>query len=452
MYTSVCVFDWRYGSDEMRRNFSLENIVKRYIDVERALVKGLSEAGLIERSCVEEVVRCLESLDIESVVRETYTLEERLGHEIASLVQVLTERCGECGRYIHLGATSNDIIDTAWILIIRDALGLVKKRLREVIERLIEYSRRYRDLVMVGRTHGQHALPITLGFKFSNYVYELSRSYERICDLEKRLVRGKISGAVGTMAAWRDRGLVVEETVMRELGLRPHLVTTQVAPRDGYAEMASVFSILASQIDRLALEVRELSRTEIRELYEAVERVGSSTMPHKRNPVTAERLSGLARYLRSLTVSFAENIVLMHERDLSNSSFERISIPHMFLAVDQMLLDTKYLLDHLGVDENSMRQNLEMTRGAIMSESIMVRLVERGVPRTTAHRRLMELSREAEREGLGLREVLMRDELVTRHLSPREIEEALDPSRYLGSYKEIIERALEYARSVLETC
>ena len=363
--SNVCVFEWRYGSEEMRKLFRVESIVKRYIDVELAIMKGLEEAGLAPKGCSEKIRECVYSIS----PSEIYSREAILGHDIAALTYIAGERCGECGKYFHLGATSYDIVDTAWALIIRDALAIVKKRLWRVIEKLIELSIKYRDTLMAGRTHGQHALPITLGFKFANYVYEFSRSLERLCELEKRVVRSKISGAVGTMAAWGSKGIVVESVASKELGLEPHAISTQVAPRDGFAELVSALAILASQLDRFALEVRELSRTEIGEVYESLKRVGSSTMPQKRNPVTAERISGLAKVVRAYVVTALENIPLMHERDLTNSSSERFLIPHVFLAIDQMLLDMEKLLNILHIDEEAMRRNLEKTRGCYNGRS-----------------------------------------------------------------------------------
>jgi len=445
---SICVLDWRYGSEELRELFYPDNIIQRYIVVEKALIKGLAEAGLIPKRCVEQIEECVKNVK----ASEVYELEKKMGHDIAALAYILGERCGECGKYVHLGATSYDIVDTAWALIFRDALKLVKAKLKSIINKLLELSYKYMDLVMVGRTHGQHALPITLGFKLANYVYELTRSYERICDLERRVILGKMSGAVGTMAAWKGKGLTIELKTLEYLGLNPHKITTQVAPRDGFAELVSVLAILGSQLDRLALEVRELSRPEIGELYEAVERVGSSTMPHKRNPVTAERISGLAKILRSLVVTALENIVLMHERDLTNSSSERIMLPHVFLVIDQMLEDTIFLLDHLGVDDNAIKRNLELSRGLILTEAVMVKLVEKGVHRHIAHKKLVELSRKAVTEGKTLKQVLLEDEFILRYLSREEIEELMDPAKYLGSYKALIERTRSYVEETLAKC
>ncbi len=430
----------------MRRLFLAESIVKRYIDVEVAVMRGLEEAGIAPRGCAEAMRRCVEGVRPE----EVYEREAVTGHDIASLAYIIGERCGECGRFAHLGATSYDIVDTAWALIIRDALRIVKERLWRVVEMLIEYAERYRDVVMVGRTHGQHAVPITLGFKFANYIYELSRSLERLCEAEKRIVRSKVSGAVGTMAAWGGRGLVVESVASKMLGLEPHTISTQVAPRDSFAELVTDLAILASQLDRFALEVRELSRTEIGEIYEAGKRIGSSTMPQKRNPVTAERISGLAKVVRAFTITALENIPLMHERDLTNSSSERILIPHTLLAIDQMLLDMEKLLKTLYIDEEAIDRNLKLSKGTIMAEAVMIKLVEKGMPRHEAHKLLSELALTVGNEDFYA--VLIRNEIVRKYLTPEEIAKILDPRSYLGNYKELIDRAVSYAKNVRALC
>jgi len=446
--TSICPFDYRYGSEEMRNLLKREGILRKFIEVEAALMKALEETGFAPRGCYEVLSKCAYSI----MPEEVDELEAKLGHDVASLATLIAERCGECSKYVHLGATSYDIVDTAWALIIRDAVKLIKRRLRIVVDALMELSMKYRDTLMVGRTHGQHALPITLGFKLANYVYELSRSYERFCELEKRVVRGKVSGAVGTMAAWGQKGPKVEEVALSTLGLRPHAITTQVAPRDGYAELVAAIAILASQLDRLALEVRELSRNEIGEIYIATGRVGSSTMPHKRNPTIAERVSGLARVCRALVVTALENIPLMHERDLTNSSSERFLIPHALLTIDQMLIDTQRMLSTLGVDEAAMRRNLEMSKGTIMAECLMIKLVlKAGVPRHKAHSMLSDLARQALAEGRKFRDVVAGSE-VGKLLSSEDIEECFNYSRYLGSYDFLINRSLTYAKEVFRRC
>jgi adenylosuccinate lyase len=443
-FEHMCVFDWRYGSSEMRDLFKAENIVKTYIRVEQALLKGLEEAGLAPRGCSELASSCMNSV----TARDVYEMEKVIGHDIASLVFKLEEACGECGRFIHLGATSYDVVDTAWALILRDALRILKIKMRNVISTLIDLSRRYVDVVVVGRTHGQHAAPVTMGFKFANYAYELARSYERISEAEKRVLRLKISGSVGTMASWGDRGFVIERTMEKELGLQAHLITTQVAPRDGFAELASVLAILASQLDRLALEIRELSRSEIGEVYESMQRVGSSTMPHKRNPVIAERISGLAKIARGFVTPALENIPLMHERDLTNSSSERVLLPHLFLLIDQMLMDTIKLLNVVKVDEEAARRNLELSKGAIYSELLLTKLIEKGWSRRKAYFKVREVV-ESIKPGETLIDSVLRDPELSSMFNREELVEFLNPNYATRSVRGIVERTLRYVEELL---
>ncbi|MEM4789540.1 MAG: adenylosuccinate lyase [Ignisphaera sp.] len=447
MLDRVCVLDWRYGSEEMRNLFRAESIVRRYVVVEKALIYGLARAGIAPEECIKTVEVCSENVLAEDV----YAKEKELGHDIASLAYLLGEKCGECGRYIHLGATSYDIVDTVWALIINDALSIVMYRLRKVIEALSNMAIEHSKTLMVGRTHGQHALPITFGFKLANYVYELARSYERLCECRKRVIRGKMSGAVGTMAAWGDKGLAVEKYAMEYLGLEPHAISTQVVPRDGFAELVSNLAILGCQLDRFALEIRELSRPEIGEVYEAVKRIGSSTMPHKRNPVTAERISGLAKVLRSLVGIALENIPLMHERDLTNSSSERILIPHAFLIIDQMLIDMEKLLSVIYVDKEAMKRNLGLGRGSIMAEAVMVKLVEKGMPRYLAHKKLQEIAI-AISGNEDFLEKLLKDEEISRLFTREELENIINYANYVGQNENLIGRAIAYAKTVLNLC
>ena len=444
--TFVCPFEWRYGSGEMRAIFSREHVLEKMIEVEVAIMKGLEAVELAPKDCWKKVLSIVKAVSPEEVDE----LEKKLGHEVAALVYVVSSKLGEpCGKYVHLGATSYDVVDTAWALILREALTVVKKKLKTLIELMIELSMKYRDVLMVGRTHGKHALPITFGFKLANYVYEFSRSYERIEEVEDRVVRGKIAGAVGTMAGWFGKGLIVEEVALSYLGLKPHAISTQVAPRDGFAELTSALAILGSQLDRFALEVRKLMRDEIAEVFFPSGEVGSSAMPHKRNPSIAERVCGLARLLRGLLIAALEDIPLMHERDLTNSSVERVLIPHTFLIIDQMLEDTIAILSKLEVDEESMRRNLELTKGNIMSECLTSKLViHAGIPRVEAHEILRKLTKESYEKGLSLKEVFIKSN-VGKALPTEEINECFDYTKYLGNYKELIERSVNYGKKAL---
>lgn len=447
----VCVYEWRYGSQEMRQIFSRDNMVETYKRVELALLESLVELGVAPPGTLDEAKKAASELSAALVYEE----EKKRGHDIASLVFLMGRLGGEeAARWIHFGATSNDVIDTAWALVIRDALSIIKKRLRLLIEKLVTLAEKHRYTVMPGRTHGQHATPITLGFKIANYVYELARSYERICDAEKRVLRAKLGGATGTMASWHGYGLELRKVFASKLGLEPHIVATQVAPRDGFAELAAVLAILASTLDRFAVEIRELARPEIHELWE--ERgsaIGSSAMPQKANPVTAERISGLARIARSLVHVFLENMVLWHERDLTNSSSERVAIPHLFLTIDQILIDANNLVDRLRVDRDKMKRNLYLTMATATTEALMNLLIQRAkLGREEAY----SLARKAAQKALQDQKPLWiaASELpeIRKHLEGVDLEEVLRPENYIGEAPRLVSEATGYARAVLEKC
>ncbi|AWR97213.1 adenylosuccinate lyase [Acidianus sulfidivorans JP7] len=445
---SICPLDWRYGSNEMRNIFSRDSIIRYRIKVELALLNALKKYNYVTEDDIKKVEEASKNIDIQQIDN----LENKVGHDVMAMVIWLAEKSGDSGRYIHYGATSYDIVDTAYALMFRDALKIIKNKLVNILDKLTDLAIKYENTIMIGRTHGQHALPITFGFKVANYIYEISRSLERIIDTEKRLLKIKFSGAVGTMAAWGEKGLEIEKSVSEYLGLPAHEISTQIAPRDGFAEIISDISILGSQLDRFALEVRELMRPEIRELSEGVgNRVGSSTMPHKENPVTAEKISGLAKVLRGLCITELENIPLWHERDLTNSSSERIVLSHAFLIIDEMLDSFIDLLDNLIIYPNNMKKNLEITNGLIMAESLMINLTLKGLARHKAHELSMRLSREAEKEGKSLLDVALSDTEVTKYLSKDELSSILNPENYLGELKNLIARSLNYYQTLKGT-
>ncbi len=442
---SLCPLEWRYGSEEMKKILRVENIARTMIQVEIALAKGLVEAGIAPK----ELVRELEENAGRTSVKDLYESEKKLGHEVGALVWLLSEKAGRYGGFIHYGATSNDIIDTAWAIVIRDALGIIKEKLKKLVSILINRIHSEGDYILIGRTHGQYALPITWGFKLANYVYELTRSYERIIETEKRVVRLKLSGAVGTMAAWGDRAEIIVSTVSKILELEPHVITTQVAPRDGFAELVCNLSILGGVLERIALEVRELSRPEIREVSEGyIPAIGSSAMPHKINPILSEKICGLARVLRGYCLSMLENIALWHERDLSNSSCERLTIPHAFLVLDEMLDTSIRVWSKLVVYPENMHKNLESTYNIFLSEALVLKLVEKGVPRNKAYEKVRELALKAIEERKDFLRLAASDPLVSSRLSRTEIEE-LEGNKYIGLVDKLVENTISYARKVL---
>jgi adenylosuccinate lyase len=413
------------------------------LDVEAALAKALANVGTISKTDANVIAR---SASINRVkVARIQELESEVQHEMMALVLVLAKASGKAGRYVHFGATSNDILDTATALQIRDGLAIVESDLRKLLRITLNRASRHKNTIMVGRTHGQHAVPTTLGLKFAIWACELGRHLERLEQIRPRVVVGKMSGAVGTGAAWGVKGTKVQELVMRELELPAASASNQILQRDRFAELISFFGLLGSTLDKIAREVRNLQRTEIGELAEpfAMGQVGSSTMPQKRNPIRCEKICGLARVLRANVQAGLENIVIEHERDLTNSSCERVLLPECFLLIDEMLKTSIYVLDNLLVFPDQMKRNLGLTRGLNMAEAVMIELTRRGMNRQEAHAVLRKCSSTALRTNTPLAVALRGERRVTQYIPEQEIEKLMDPQKYLGSAAATVERVVK---------
>ncbi|MGC9345820.1 MAG: adenylosuccinate lyase, partial [Candidatus Bathyarchaeales archaeon] len=369
-------------------------------------------------------------------------IEREIKHDVAALVRAFAEACGPSGAYIHLGATSSDILDTATALQLKDALGIIEERLNDFEKILMEKALHYKNTLMMGRTHGQHALPITLGFKFAVWMREISRHIQRLRQCKERVLVGKMSGAVGTQAGLGPHAMKIQELVMQRLGIKYAEISTQIVQRDRHAELVCLLATIASTLDNFATEIRELQRSEIGELsepFEVEKQVGSSTMPHKRNPVTCERVCGLARIVRSLVFPALENVVTWHERDLTQSSAERFIIPETCILVDYMLFLMSNIIANLYVDEQRMLKNMELTQDRAMSEAVMTALTKKGVSRQEAHELLRKLAIKSKMEKRHFREILLEDEVILGKLSEKEIDAALNPRNYLGTALEQVE-------------
>ena len=307
-------------------------------------------------------------------------MRKDIKHDIASLVRALSEVCGRSGAFVHLGATSYDIVDTANALQLKDAIAVFEKRLEEFKMILQGQAAKHKNTIMIGRTHGQHALPITLGFKFAVWGYEVNRHLERLNECKKRVLAGKVSGAVGTQAGLGEHAEQIQALVMKRLGLSTAEISTQIVQRDRYAELICIYAMVASSLENFATEIRELQRPEIGELFESFEtekQVGSSTMPHKQNPEICERICGLARIVRSLITPALEDMITWHERDLSQSSAERFILPESSILLDYILSLMCNIVANLRVDSKRMVQNLSLTEGRAMSESVMMALTQK---------------------------------------------------------------------------
>lgn len=434
----------RYGTSEMKRIFEEEMRVQKMLDVEAALAWAHAEVGNIPKKDAEKIMATALSKRVRlSRIKE---IEREIRHDVAALVRALAEACGPSGAFVHLGATSYDVVDTANALQLKDALELIMKRLDDLQVVLAEKALQYKETLMMGRTHGQHALPITLGFKFAVWKCEVARHIERLQQCEDRVLVGKMSGAVGTQAALGPHAARVQELVMQRLGIKAAEISTQIVQRDRYAELVCLLAIIACSLDNFAAEIRELQRPEIAELFEAFEegkQVGSSTMPHKRNPETCERICGLARIMRGLVVPALEDVITWHERDLTQSSAERFILPEACVLVDYMLFLMNSIIENLHVDEQRMLKNIELTQGRAMSEAVMMALTKKGVSRQGTHELLRKLAIKSEDEKRPFKEVLLDDKVVTRNLSEKEIDHALNPKNYLGTAVKQVELAAE---------
>lgn len=424
----------RHGTPEMRGIFEEEKRVQKMLDVEAALAWAHAEVGDIPRNDAERI-EAKASLKYVKIAR-VKEIESEIKHDVASLVRALSEVCGSSGSYVHLGATSYDIVDTANALLLKEALGIIQKRLDSFENVLIEKAIRYKRTVMAGRTHGQHALPITLGFKFAIWMREVSRHVQRLQQCKERVLVGKMSGAVGTQAGLGDHAQQIQQLVMDRLGIKAADISTQIVQRDRHAELACVLAIVSSSLENFATEIRELQRPEIGEMFEYFEldkQVGSSTMPQKRNPELCERVCGLARIVRSLVVPALEDMTTWHERDLTQSSTERFLLPETCVLTDYLLFLMTNIVGTLRIDEKRMLKNLAITQGRFMSESVMIVLTKKGMSRQTAHELLRKLTITSELKKKPLKSVLLEDETIRRNLTEKEIAAALNPKKYLGT-------------------
>jgi adenylosuccinate lyase len=409
----------RYGTPEMLKVFEEQARIQKLLDVEAALAWAHAEVGDIPKEDAQKIEAMASTQYVK--VERVKAIEKDIKHDIASLVRALSEQCGDSGAYVHLGATSYDIVDTANALQLKDALAIIESRLIALRGILQEKAGFYKETVMMGRTHGQHALPITLGFKFAVWGYELNRHIQRLQQCRERVIAGKMSGAVGTQAGLGEHAMEIQTLVMKRLGIRAAEISTQIVQRDRYAELISILSMIVSSLDNFSVEIRELQRPEIGELFESFEaekQVGSS---------------GLARIVRGLTIPSTENMITWHERDLTQSSAERFLLPESCILTDYLLSLMLNIVVNLRVDEQRMLKNIDFTQGRTMSESVMMALTRKGVNRQEAHEHLRKLTIKSEVEKLHFKQILQQDSLVRSKLSEIEIDAALIPKNYLGT-------------------
>jgi adenylosuccinate lyase len=437
----------RYGTPEMKQIFEQENRLQRMLDVEAALAWAHGEVGDIPRKDADKIVRMASTKYVK--VEHVKAIEKEIKHDVTSLVRALAEVCGPSGAYVHLGATSSDILDTATAVQLKEAVALVVRHLNDFERVLSEKTERHIRTLMIGRTHGQHALPTTLGFKFSVWLRESARHIQRLAECSERLLVGKMSGAVGTQAGLGENAMKIQELVMERLGIKAADISTQIVQRDRYAEFVALLALIAASLENYAIEIRELQRPEIGELsepFESAKQVGSSTMPHKRNPETCETVCGLARIVRSLVVPELENVITWHERDLTQSSAERFVIPEACILTDHILVKMTGIISGLVINEERMKKNINLTHGRCMSEAVMIILTGRGMSRQEAHEHLRVLAIKSEVQEQPFKTVLLKDKKVRKLLTPEEINKALNPRNYLGTAVKQVRQMIKKTR------
>lgn len=426
--------EFRYYYPEMKSIFEEESKLNYWLMVEAALAYAQAEVGNIPKKAALEIEKKANLRHVKlSRVKE---IENEIDHDLMAAVKALSEVCiDDSGKYVHLGATSYDIEDTAFALQIREAMKIISEDLQKLEEILVEQARTHKDTICIGRTHGQHAIPTTYGLKFAVWACEVRRHRQRLKEVEGRILVGKMTGAVGTQASFGAKGIEIQRLVMERLKLQSVTVSTQVVQRDRHAELTMLLALIAATLDKMAKEIRNLQRTEIAEVFEPFRRkqVGSSTMPQKRNPHKNERICSLARVVKSLVIPAIDNISLEHERDLTNSASERIIVPESFILVDYMLKQFSSIMENLVFNSEMISRNLELTRGLCMSESVMIKLVEKGMGRQEAHELLRQAAQISLKSGESLQETLTKDGTVLKYLTEGELAERLDPKNYLGT-------------------
>ena len=424
----------RYTRTELGRIWSEENRFRTWLKVEIAATETLAEAKIVPKQAAR-AIRELADFRLDRI-RE---IEAEVRHDVIAFTTAVAEFVGPESRWFHYGLTSNDVVDTAQALLIQEASAIIAADLRELADVLKRRAFEFKDTPMIGRTHGIHAEPITFGFKLANWYSETQRNIERFDRAMEDMRVGKFSGAVGTFAHLTPE---LEEKMCARLGLKPAAISSQVIQRDRHANYLATLAVIACTLDKFATEIRHLQRTEVREVeeYFSEKQKGSSAMPHKRNPVTCEQISGLARVVRSNAQAGFENVALWHERDISHSSVERVILPDSTTLVDYMLAKTTNLLNTMIVYPERMKANLESTGGLVFSGQLLLDLVEQGVSREDAYRLVQSHAMRAWKEGLVFRELINQDRNITGRVPGTAIQRAFDLRRQLRNIDAIFAR------------
>jgi len=438
----VSVLDYRYGTEEMRTVFRANSYLQALLEVEATLSEVQEQKNIIPKGTSKKIRDGIDSVKRERVEE----IESEINHDVMAVVKALEEQSGEAGKWIHFGATSYDIVDTARALQHKSAISLLEIAINELIKSLSILAKKHEKSVMLGRTHGQWATPITFGLKMAVFTAELKRHKDRLAEIKPRILTGKFLGAVGSGAAMAPHTLEVQTDICKKLELNEPLATTQILGRDRIAEVIAWGSNLAASLEKFTAEVRNLQRSDIGEVAEAFDRekqVGSSTMAQKKNPITSENIGGLARVVRSMLYTSYENNLQWHERDLANSSAERIILPQFYILLEYIIIKSNNVFSNLYVNEKRMKLNLDNAGGLPMAEAFVIALGKTELGRQEAHELVRTITMEAEEKGTSFADAIKNNKKVKKYLHSNEIEHCLEPQNYTGHSEEIIDKVLE---------
>ncbi|WP_342304599.1 adenylosuccinate lyase [Methanolobus sp. ZRKC5] len=430
--------EYRYGTDEMKFVWSEVNRLEKVMKAEAALARAEADIGLIPKEAADIIEASIGSVELERVKE----IEDEIHHDMMAVVIAMSEKCAEdADKWVHFGATSNDMLDTATGLQLKDAVKILEDKIHTLLDVLLLQADTHKNLVCAGRTHGQIGVPTTYGLRFAIWASEVARHIERLEQLKPRLIVGQMTGAVGTQAAFGKDGIEIQKKVMQYLEIGSVDVSNQIIQRDRHAEFVMWMANTVTTLDKVAVEIRTLQRSEIAEVEESFRKkqVGSSTMPHKRNPIKSEQICGLARIVRAMIEPELQNNTLWDERDLTNSSCERIVFPEACVLTDHIIKLAIGVIENLRFYPENIRRNLDLLKGLNMGEAVMIELAMRGVGRQEAHELVRSSAMEAHESGKYFKDVLLANPNVANYLSEEDISNLVDPDKYIGTAVEQVE-------------
>lgn len=427
----------RYTLKRMGEIWEEENKFKKWLEIEILICEAYAELSLIPQEDLR-IIKEKSGFDISRI----HEIEQRTKHDVVAFIECVSEFVGPSSKYIHMGITSSDILDTSFACLLKEASDILLEDITSLMGVLKDKAYQYKLTPMIGRTHGIHAEPITFGLKMAHFYDEMRRNLDRMNRAKEQINYGKISGVVGTFAHAQP---FIEEYVCKKLGLKPASISTQIIPRDYYAEFFTTLSIIGSSVEKIALEIRNLQRTEVGEAEEYFQKgqTGSSAMPHKRNPIASENICGLARLLRGYTIPAIENIPLWHERDISHSSVERVIAPDATIVLDYMLERLKNLYKNLIVYPDRMQKNMEITRGLYHSEAVMLSLIKKNLTRQEAYRITQRVAMACYEANLDFSVEVKKDKEIRKHLTAEEIENTTNIEHYFKYIDTIFDRVFK---------